>query len=418
MAEAKRGYINVDELIPQVSLEQAITFYGMHLPELHRIGAETRARCFLACGRVQETGDRALAIQEGHPAKQWACHQYGCGKSGNLVSLCDLIKPGENMGGRPRGQRFKDIAADLKAIVEGQPHSPVTPRPAVAPSAAPIPTSTVNVPLSESENERARSLVNLDAKFIIDPALMPPAAASYFRRRLFLTPEVCRQWRMGYLPRDVGGDDKSGGTMRGKIVYAYTDEEGNVLTWFGRDPEFEEKHRRWEAGDRSDREPEKFHFVKGFHRGTELFGQNGRERLQRPDYREKLKKLGVIVVEGPNDVIALDGLGVPAAGLCSNMVTDDQVAKISRWANELADGVVTLMLDCDPEGENGTKQALWKLAQSCYVRLAWSSEMYGGKFKGKQPEQLSAVDWGTFVGFLSRSRSGEALIFPDNNNRA
>ncbi len=249
------------------------------------------------------------------------------------------------------------------------------------------------MPLAASDNERARGLVDLDAKFVTDPASMPPAAASYFRRRPFLSPEVCKSWRVGYLPRDVGGEDKSGGTMRGKIVYAYKDEEGNVLTWFGRDPEFEEKHHRWEAGGRVEREPEKFHFVKGFHRGLELFGENGRERLGRADYREKIKELGLIVVEGPNDVIALDCLGVPAVGLCSNTVTDEQAEKLVRWSEQLADRVITLMLDCDPEGESGAKHALWKLAQRTRVRLAWTSESFRGTYRDRQPESLSSTDW-------------------------
>jgi 5S rRNA maturation endonuclease (ribonuclease M5) len=392
MPEQKRGYINVDELVPQVTVEQVGAYYGVLLPELKRIGDETRARCFLNCGKAQETGDRALAIQEGHPARQWQCHQYGCGKNGNLVGLMDLMKPGENMGGRPRGDRFKQIAADLWAIVEGLPPTAVQ-RPAPAPATTSRPPNR-NVPLAGSDNERARGLVQLDAKFITDPAAMPPAAASYFRRRPFLLSEECqKQWRFGYLPRDVGGEDKSGGTMRGKIVYCYKDEEGNVLSWFGRDPDYEEKHRRWEAAGRVDTEPEKFHFVKGFHRGLELFGQNGRERLQRPGYREKLKELGLIVVEGPNDVIALDCLGVPAVGLCSNTVTDEQVEKLVGWATALSDGLVTLMPDCDTEGENGAKQVLWKVAQCCRVRLAWSSEMDGGRFKGRQPESLSEEEF-------------------------
>src|SRR5207253_3139690 len=110
-------------------------------------------------------GDRALAIQQDHPAKQWQCHQYGCGKNGNLVSICDLLKPGTGTG-RPRGDRFKEIAADLKAMVEGLcgpasvPVKPVSPaRPAVA---------KVNVPLKESDNERARTLVDLDRKFLVE----------------------------------------------------------------------------------------------------------------------------------------------------------------------------------------------------------------------------------------------------------
>jgi len=74
------------------------------------------------------------------------------------------------------------------------------------------------LPLAESANERARGLVTLHDKFVADAATMNPAAAGYFRKRPYLTPEVCRQWQIGYLPRDTGGDTARG-TMRGKIVY-------------------------------------------------------------------------------------------------------------------------------------------------------------------------------------------------------
>lgn len=270
MANEKKTFVNVDELMPQLTLEDVVRFYSVNLPELHRIGSETRTRCFLNCGRNKETGDRALAIQHEHPAKQWHCHQYGCGKGGNLVSLCDLVKPGDQASGRPRGERFKAIAADLLAMTTGD-------RPAAGPISGPAPLPApapkANVPLAQSENERARGFTELDRKFTWDLAVMPPRASSYLRRRPFLTPEVCQKWRMGYLPRDTG-EDKSGGTMRGKIVYAYLSDTGDVLTWFGRDPDYEEKHSEWTASGRSDREPEKFHFIKGFHRGLELFGQH------------------------------------------------------------------------------------------------------------------------------------------------
>ena len=385
------GYIAVDELLPQVTLEQTAAFYGTPLPELHKVGAETRTRCFLQCGRTNETGDRTLAIQTDHPAKQWHCHNYGCGKGGNLVSLCDLMKPGSNDGGRPRGERFKEIALDLRAMVQGTLASPDTPAPS-RPLAALPPAPRSNVPLRLSENERARGLIDLDRKFLTDPAQMPPKAAAYFRRRPFFTSEACKKWRMGYLPRGTG-EDKSGGTMRGLVVYPLLNEAGDVLTWFGRDPEFEDKHARWVAGGRAEREPEKFHFVKGFHRGLELFGQHGALRLQEPGYRERMQELGVVVVEGPNDVIALDSLGVPAVGLCSNTITDEQATKIARWAQELGGGVATVMLDCDDEGDKGSRQAVYELAQRCQVRLAWSPTMHGGRFKGRQPETVSAEEW-------------------------
>src|SRR5439155_19807366 len=127
--------VDVDGLMPSLAFEAVVHFYGISLPELHGVGRETRTRCFVNCGRSAETGDRALAIQTGDPAKKWACHQYGCGKGGNLVSLCDLLKPGDTAGGRPRGERFKAIAADLKTMVEGGP-APAAGAPAPTPAAA------------------------------------------------------------------------------------------------------------------------------------------------------------------------------------------------------------------------------------------------------------------------------------------
>jgi hypothetical protein len=45
------------------------------------------------------------------------------------------------------------------------------------------------------------------------------AGASAPSAPAFLTPEMCKRWRMGYLPRRDAGGDHAGGTMRGKIVY-------------------------------------------------------------------------------------------------------------------------------------------------------------------------------------------------------
>ena len=80
MPPERSSFVNVDELLPRVDLEQAAAFYGVPLPQLHRTGQETRTRCFLRCGRDGETGDRVLAIQADDPAKRWKCHHYGCGK--------------------------------------------------------------------------------------------------------------------------------------------------------------------------------------------------------------------------------------------------------------------------------------------------------------------------------------------------
>src|SRR5438093_6789833 len=95
MPEGPR-YIDVDRLMQDVSIEQVAAYYGVALPELQRRGDEIRTKCFLACGFPEATGNRALAINDTDPAKKWKCHQYGCDKGGNLISLCDLLKPGAN----------------------------------------------------------------------------------------------------------------------------------------------------------------------------------------------------------------------------------------------------------------------------------------------------------------------------------
>ena len=113
---ASEKFIKVDELLPQITVPQVIAFYGEVLPEIRQVGAEIRMKCILACGKAEETGPRAIAIQQQNPVKPWKCHQYGCDKGGNLVSFCDLLKGGPNMGGKPRGDRFKEIAKDLQAM--------------------------------------------------------------------------------------------------------------------------------------------------------------------------------------------------------------------------------------------------------------------------------------------------------------
>jgi 5S rRNA maturation endonuclease (ribonuclease M5) len=100
----------------------------------------------------------------------------------------------------------------------------------------------------------------------------------------------------------------------------------------------------------------------------------------------------LILVEGPNDVIGLDALGVPAVALCSNTISREQAEKAARLADELAGGIVTLMLDCDTEGENGIQQVLPMLADFVAVRLGWNAKMHDGRFKGRQPESLDCEE--------------------------
>lgn len=404
MPQRKSTYIDVQALLPQVTLEQAAAFYGVTLPEVKRIGREIRMRCFLNCGRTAETGDRALAIQAESATKIWKCFNYGCTKGGNLVGICDLLKPGENGGGRPRGARFLEIARDLQAMVHGEFfEAPANREPAPAAKKTP-PKIEANVPLAESENERVRALVNLPQEFVVDPAEMPPEAAGYFRRRPFLTPETCQQFGVGYLPRS------SKSLLRGKIVYPFLSAAGEVLCFFGRDVLYEEKFRRWVAGGREGDEPAKYTMPKTFKRGLEIWGE--------PIVREKFlasKPLpcGLVVVEGANDAIRLLLLGAPAIALCSNTITPRQVERIVQLAADCGQMHVSLMLDNDQAGEQGVGQALPLLAAKVPVQLPWSRTNHDGKFADRQPESLEPDEWALILGSLQQpTAAGELNPFP------
>ncbi len=249
----------------------------------------------------------------------------------------------------------------------------------------------INVPLAKSDNERARALVNLDEKFVHDVAAMPPKVFYFFRTRPYLTAEVCKSFLMGYLPRDAG-EDKSGGTMRGRIVYPFFSESGELLTWFGLDPDFVEKHAEWEKSDRSEKEPTKYHFVKGFHYGIELWGQH---LLGDPAAREKLHQFGLPLVPEPHDAIRLHQQGLPAVALIQHAITREQAAKTAKLARDHADGKVTIFLNCDELGESLMKRCLGYLAQECFVRLAWSGKMHGGKFKNRAVDSLRPDELGS-----------------------
>ena len=100
------------------------------------------------------------------------------------------------------------------------------------------------------------------------------------------------------------------------------------------------------------------------------------------------------MVEGFNDVIGLDTLGVPAVAIMSNAITEAQVFKVERWARQIANGRVSLLFDADEHGDAGAKEALVKFAErGLDVRNGWSRAMHGGKFAGRQPEMLSLEEW-------------------------
>tara|TARA_R110002049_G_scaffold167265_3_gene333451 strand:- start:3142 stop:4347 length:1206 start_codon:yes stop_codon:yes gene_type:complete len=394
MTHRNRGYIDVDSLQQELVaggdiVERIASFYNVSLPELHKTQNETRLACIFACGKEQETGDRAISIKTKQDGAVFRCFQYGCTVRGNLLNLMYLMKHNsEPADGKLKGQEFKEIASDLQALVAGRPPetNPETQSTSQSLSTESIDDESplINIPLKDSENERARELVDLDEQFIIDVAEMSPQAAAYVRKRPFMTPEIMKKFRCAYLPNNAKG------LLRGHFVYGYPDADGNILTWFGRNLNYEDQHKKWQRSGDSSKEPHKFKFVKGFHRGLELYGEPQFRELASP---EQLQQIGIILVEGPNDAINLHMLGVPALAVCSNTVTKTQADKLATLANSIPGGYVSVMYDLDREGENGAKQTVLELVKRCCVRLTWSSDLAEGQFKDRQPESLTKEDW-------------------------
>ncbi len=355
---------DVDTAKQETSLEEAARKCGIEL-DVHGSGANVRIDCLFGCAG-DHVGKREISVStEGD--KLFRCHAYSCGFRGNLLKLMH----GWLTGTMPPGGNLKgDDFTRVRNVLHGQttPDQVAKPSPGRSAKAEQpdegAPAQKRNTPLGKSDKEKARELVGLEELFISDPATMSPAASRYFReRRHYLTPELCDEWGVGVRPTK-NSEDKRGWSLRGQVCYRLLSEHNKPLCFVGRDPDYEEKRRTFESLSSEQRQtqklkvPIKHKFPAGFHRGLELYGQNS-DRLERhPEYREFIAEHGIIVVEGFNDVLALDHLGVPAVAICSNRITEQQVAKVVRWAKQLAGGKVSLMFDCEGNGDEGAKETL------------------------------------------------------------
>ncbi|MCA9066945.1 MAG: hypothetical protein KDA96_27950, partial [Planctomycetaceae bacterium] len=215
-----------------------------------------------------------------------------------------------------------------------------TPHPAV-PASGPLPPTPklTNTPLHRHEKEAARALADLYQDLVTDVSQMSPEAARYVRTRPWMTPELMQKWGVGWIP----GNGRSL-FRKNYLVYTHRNERGEVISYSGRDLSFEEKWETWlQQGRLEGKKPNKHRYVTGFHKGQELYGGFA-SRLKEPYVRESLDKYGLVVVEGMNDVIRLEELGVAAVALTSNRATDHQIQTLTRFAQQTSNNRITLFL--------------------------------------------------------------------------
>jgi hypothetical protein len=401
-----RGYIDVDRLQAETTLEEAAAKCGAKL-DIKGSGPEVRIDCVFGCPG-DHVGRKEIAVNIQNEQKIFQCHAYLCEKfRGNLLVLMHGLLTGTKPdGGKLKGQEFQRVKQVLASTGQAIGKVLAATVPGPLPSAA-APSPATNTPLIDSPDERIRELHNLDEKLIRDVASMNPAAASYVRRHPCLTPDAMSKFRCGYL-QNSAGFDKRGWSLRGHFIYPLLSEQGKVLAWIGRDVNYEQKEQAFQRLTLVERQqtepPPKYRFPKTFHRGIELFGQHA-SRLREPGYREFITEHGITLVEGATDCIGLDNLGIPALGIMSNRMTDAQGEKIVRFAKMLGVNRVNLLFDCEESGSIGAKEALWYFAERQFeVRLLWSPAMHGGAFTGKQPESLTRTDVEKLFGVSGSAR--------------
>jgi 5S rRNA maturation endonuclease (ribonuclease M5) len=373
-----RGYMsNIDEMVEQTPLDLVLSHYG--LPPAGN-GNEYRMKCVFneACSDSQY-GNLSVKLDS---AKR--IYTHCCKVKGNLLTLLHGLETNQPpAGGRLRGQEFKNAVAKLKEIngVVDSPartqvsrretttrQAPSTPEEKRLPheegsqddsSRKEKPSFNINVPLRRHEKEAARVLANLNEDLVTDISQMSPEAAAYLRKReSWLTPELMKKWGVGWIP----GNGRSL-FRKNYIVYTHRNTRGDIVSYSGRDVNHEAKWQKWiKAGKPEGKKPNKHRYVSGFKRGAELYGGQA-SRLEEPYVKESLEQNGLVVVEGMNDVIRLDELGVCAVGICSNKATEQQIEMLTKFARQVANNRVMLFPDQDEEGKAGFKDLLWSLAE-------------------------------------------------------
>ncbi len=121
--------------------------------------------------------------------------------------------------------------------------------------------------------------------------------------------------------------------------------------------------------------------------GDELAGV---EQITKRGSKKKLKEQGgLLVVASVEDIENLLRVDLLSIGIMGNVASPGQRERIAELVSEYADGRAQVMLPLDESG----RKAMWKLVQQLvtdvHVRVARTSQIESGRFKGKAPSNLT-----------------------------
>jgi len=260
MTEAKKPWIDVNEIKRTVSIEKALARYGV-LDKLERKGSTLRG---LSPFRNEKTPSFFVNIERGI-WNDMAGRPMVEGKEvpGNVVGL---VMAFENCS-------FRDALLKLDELAR-------LPADAAVATEAPGDSATS---VASATQKRVEGVLSSEAP-TYEPFGKELKGLRYdvpFLEQRGLSPERARYWGVGYCSR---------GMMKGRIVVPIKNRAGDIVAYIGRSLKDDDPEGKWR-------------FPKGFQKSQELFGA---DRLVRdPETREAVTKYGLILVKGCFDAIFL-----------------------------------------------------------------------------------------------------------------
>jgi DNA primase len=312
--------IDTEAVRRQHPLADVIAAYGI---ELRRSGSALVGYCpFHADG-----GRPNLTV---YGSGRWVC--YRCGEKGDVIGFVQQL---EHLG-------FRDAVARLGGVrAEGSTYRP-RPQPV-------RPVRARRAQLGPEELEVLAAAVELYANRL----LTEERALDYLAGRGFPRP-LLERYRVGFA---AGGELVAYLRWRGLPVATAVragllDRDGlEVLRGRIVVPEQRRGEPVWLIGRRLDPYPS-FR-----HRGSKYLGLPGRKPLLGWEEAMAAGLRQVTIVEGPLDWLALRAWGIPAVGLCGNLIRPAALKGLRRFAR------VYVALDADEGGEKGSQVLLAALGE-------------------------------------------------------
>jgi len=329
----------------QVTMQAVLDHYRIELRRSNQ--TSLRGRCPLPT-HSSETSNESFGVQLNKNI--WACQSSSCAasrqgkKGGNVI---DFVSVMENCSIRDAALKLNDWFMRPPGRVAEAPGSAGQGREA---------EQTGKLVAERKTSEPSRDQVNKPLLFTLQHI---DSTHPYLRQR-GIKEETAKEFGVGLF--------SGRGSMSGRVVIPIENEIGELVAYAGR------------SIDGSD---PKYKVPAGFVKSAVLF--NARRALAVRNTRVPGRN-HVIVVEGFFDCLKVHQAGHPnVVALMGSSLSDEQRKLLQRWRQ------VTLFLDGDDAGRQGSETIADQLLQSMFVKVVDLPD-------GKQPDQLSSADINVILG--------------------